>query len=216
MAGPAGAAVQPDERAVPVGLLLFMLGLHIVNQIDRQLVAVFAADIIRDLELSRSQFALIAGLAFSAVYAFAALFAGVLADRLGRVRSALLILLALAPLLLCYRLAPGGTALFLLGMIGSILFMTVLYGLIFAVIEELLPPRLKATSTGLNMLLINVFALGAVALGIGYASDRLAAAGSSLSWTWPLLGADLLALLAIPCAWLALRSPRQAAYRFTA
>lgn len=422
MAGPPAPA---DERAVPVGLLLFLLGLHIVNQIDRQLVAAFAADIIRDLELSRSQFALIAGLAFSAVYAFAALFAGVLADRLGRVRvlsaglgvwslftalaglaqgfwtmlaarpfvaageatlvptasniilarvaerhkaaalglffagiplgigggfllagalgpligwrltfmamgalgliallvlvrlkddppdlthrptllgnlgalaavlrarpralwaslaiilahchtgtspfvqlwlvgekgyaasdaaalyglmfvtvgligtfgaglagdwalrrfgwdrarSALLILLALAPLLPCYRLAPGGTALFLLGMIGSILFMTVLYGLIFAVIEELLPPRLKATSTGLNMLLINVFALGAVALGIGYASDRLAAAGSSLSWTWPLLGADLLALLAIPCAWLALRSPRQAAYRFTA
>ncbi|HEX4846875.1 MAG TPA: MFS transporter, partial [Novosphingobium sp.] len=86
----AGASVAgqatPARQGGVWGLVLFMLLLHIVNQIDRQLVAAFAADIMRDLELSRSQFALIAGLAFSGVYAFAALFAGVLADRLGRVR----------------------------------------------------------------------------------------------------------------------------------
>ena len=64
------------------GLVLFMLALHVVNQIDRQLIAAFAADIMRDLELSRSQFALIAGLAFSGVYAFAALAAGGMADRI--------------------------------------------------------------------------------------------------------------------------------------
>jgi predicted MFS family arabinose efflux permease len=402
-------------RASPVGLILFTLGLHIINQIDRQLVAGFASDIMHDLELSRSQFALIAGLAFSGVYAIAALTAGVMADRVGRVRvlasglgvwslftaltglaqgfwsllgarpfvaageatlvptatniilarvsqrhraaalglffagipigsgggfliaaklgpvigwrwvfvgmgmigllavmglsrikdrapelaerptlignlgaiftlwrkvprimwaslaiilahahsatspfvqlwlvaekgydksaaaalygatfviagligtfgsgvlgdwaarrygwdraqTVFVMLLALGPLLLCYRLAPGGSALFLAGMVGSILFMTVLYGPIFAVIEELLPAPLKATSTGLNMLLINIFAIGAVSLAIGIASDRLAAAGSAQSWTWPLLGADILALLAIPCAFLAMRS----------
>ncbi len=399
------------------GLILFMLALHVLNQIDRQLVAAFAADIMRDLDLNRGQFALIAGLAFSGVYAIAALFAGVLADRLGRVKvlsgglglwslftalaglaqgfwtmlaarpfvaageatlvptasniilarveerskaaalglffagiplgiglgfliagwlgpllgwrgvfllmgalglaallglrqvkdappdlshrptlagnvaaliaifrakrralwaslaiiaahahsatgpfvqlwltaekgfdparaaatyglmfvvvglagtfgagllgdwakrrfgmdratTVFLTLLAIGPLLPLYRLAEGGTALFFLGMVGSILFMTVLYGPIFAVIEELLPPRLKATSTGLNMLVINVVAIGAVSLGIGLASDHLAAAGSSHSWTWPLMAADALALLAIPFAWLAMRSPR--------
>lgn len=408
-----------QRRGFPVGLILFLTFLHIVNQIDRQLVAAFAADIMRDLELNRSQFALIAGLAFSGVYAFAALFAGVLADRLGRVkvlsgglgiwslftalaglaqgfwtllaarpfvaageatlvptasniilakvgdqhkagalglffagiplgigggfliagvlgpligwrgtflvmgvigiaalavlvrlkdappdlshrptlagniaallavfkakpramwaslaiifahchtatgpfvqlwlvaekgldparaqtlyglmfvviglagtfgtgllgdwakrrlgwdhaRTAFLILLVLCPLLPLYRLSGGTSAAFLIGMAASILFMTVLYGLVFAVIEELLPQQLKATSTGLNMLLINVFAIGAVSLGIGFASDRLAAAGSALSWTWPLLGADALALLAIPCAYLAMRSARSA------
>lgn len=405
------------RRGFPLGLILFFTFLHIVNQIDRQLVAAFAADIMRDLDLNRSQFALIAGLAFSGVYAFAALFAGVLADRLGRVRvlsgglgiwslftalaglaqgfwtmlaarpfvaageatlvptasniilakvadrhkagalglffagiplgigggfliagllgpligwrgtflamgvigmaalavlvrlkdappdlshrptlagnlaalaavfkakpramwaslaiifahchtatgpfvqlwlvaekgldaahaqslyglmfvavglagtfgagllgdwaqrrlgwdharTAFLILLVLGPLLPLYRLSGGYSGAFLIGMAGSILFMTVLYGLVFAVIEELLPQRLKATSTGLNMLLINVFAIGAVSLAIGFASDRLAAAGSAHSWTWPLIGADVLALLAIPCAWLAMRSPR--------
>lgn len=404
-----------QDDANPAGLILFMLALHIVNQIDRQLVAAFAGDIMHDLELNRSQFALIAGLAFSGVYAFAALTAGVMADRIGRVRvlasglgiwslftalsglaqgfwsllgarpfvaageatlvptasniilarvdqrhragalglffagipigngggfliaamlgpmigwrwvfigmggiglialagllrvrdkppelsetptllgnlgaifklwrqvprimwaslaiilahahsatspfvqlwlvaekgydkgtgaavyggtfvmaglvgtfgsgllvdwaarrlgwdrarTIFLVLLVLAPLLLCYRLAPGGSPLFMAGMVGSILFMTVLYGPIFAVIEELLPARLKATSTGLNMLLINIFAIGAVSFAIGFVSDRMVAEHAALSWTLPLMGADMIALLAIPCIFLAMRS----------
>lgn len=73
-------------RTTPGALILFFLLLHIVNQIDRQLVAAFAADIMHDLNLSRSQFALIAGLAFSGVYAFTSVAAGLLADRVGRVR----------------------------------------------------------------------------------------------------------------------------------
>lgn len=108
---------------MPVGLILFMLALHVINQIDRQLVAAFAADIVHDLELNRSQFALIAGLAFSGVYAVAAPVAGVRADRVGRV--------------------------------------------------------------------------------------RVLAIGSTMSWTCFLLGADLLALLAIPFAFLAMRSARK-------
>ncbi|MFM6949861.1 MAG: MFS transporter [Novosphingobium sp.] len=420
MSQAAAPAKVHADGASPAGLILFMLALHVVNQIDRQLVAAFAADIMHDLALSRSQFALIAGLAFSGVYAFAALAAGVAADRIGRVRvlasglgvwslftalsglaqgfwsllgarpfvaageatlvptasniilarvderhragalglffagipigsgggfliaallgpaigwrwaflgmglvgivallglsrvrdkapelaeqptllgnlgaifalwrqvprimwaslaiifahahsatspfvqlwlvaekgydksaaaaiyggtfvvvglvgtfgagllvdwasrrlgwdrakTVFLILLALAPLLLCYRLAPGHSGLFMAGMVGSILFMTVLYGPIFAVIEELLPSRLKATATGLNMLLINIFAIGLVSFAIGLASDRMVAAGLAHSWTLPLLAADALALLAVPCAMLAMRSPRSGA-----
>lgn len=408
-----------DQRT-PWGLVLFMLALHVLNQIDRQLVAAFAADIMHDLSLSRGQFALIAGFAFSGVYALAALGAGVLADRFGRVpvlatgvgvwslftalaglaqgfwtmlaarplvaageatlvptatnvilartpdrhkaaaiglffagiplgigggfliagllgpvlgwrgtfmamgvigvgaffavlrlrddppsiearptlrgnlaglwrtararprvfyaslgliaahahtgtspfvqlwlvsekgydkaaaagvyglmfvtvglagtfgaglvtdwahrrlgwdrtRSILVILCLLVPLLVLYRLAPGGSPAFLAGMVGSILFMTVIYGPIFAVIEEQLPARLKATSTGCNMLGVNILALGTVGLAIGMASDALVAAGSALSWTLPLIGADLLALTALPLLWLALRSHRQIA-----
>ena len=86
MSQAAAPAKVHADGASPAGLILFMLALHVVNQIDRQLVAAFAADIMHDLALSRSQFALIAGLAFSGVYAFAALFAGILADRLGRIK----------------------------------------------------------------------------------------------------------------------------------
>ncbi|MFM5955517.1 MAG: MFS transporter [Novosphingobium sp.] len=402
---------------LPVGLLLFLLSLHVLNQVDRQLVAAFAADIMRDLDLSRSQFGLIAGLAFSGVYAVAALAAGIMADRLGRAKvlsaglgiwslftalaglaqgfwtmlgarpfvaageatlvptasniildrvgdrhkagalglffagiplgigggfliagqlgpvlgwrgtfvlmgalgivalaaltrlrddppdlshrpslignlaalfavlrtkpralwaslaiivahahtatspfvqlwltaekgydpkgaaqlyggmfvvvgligtfgagllgdwakrrfgidravTMFVLLLALAPLLGLYRLAPGGSAGFLAGMTGSILFMTVIYGPIFAIIEELLPARLKATSTGFNMLALNIVAIGGGALAIGVASQWLAAAGSSRSWTLPLMGADAFALLSVVFIFLAMRSPR--------
>ena len=75
-------ATLPDAavQRTPWGLVLFVLSLHVLNQIDRQLVAAFAADIMHDLSLNRGQFALIAGLAFSGVYALAALAAGVLAE----------------------------------------------------------------------------------------------------------------------------------------
>lgn len=74
------------QNRTPWGLVTFLLLLHMLNQIDRQLVASFASDIMRDLELDRAQFALIAGLAFSSVYAAMVVAAGLLADRVGRVR----------------------------------------------------------------------------------------------------------------------------------
>lgn len=86
---PEDKAAQPAPGAggqgKVLGLVLFLLALHVINQIDRQLIAGFAGDIMHDLSLSRTQFALIAGLAFSGVYAVSALAAGLLADRFGRV-----------------------------------------------------------------------------------------------------------------------------------
>lgn len=64
------------QNRTPWGLVTFLLLLHMLNQIDRQLVASFASDIMRDLELDRAQFALIAGLAFSSVYAAMVVAAG--------------------------------------------------------------------------------------------------------------------------------------------
>lgn len=49
----------PPDR-ISLKLVLFFLLLRIVNRIDRQFAAAFAGDIMRDLDLSRSQFALIA------------------------------------------------------------------------------------------------------------------------------------------------------------
>lgn len=396
------------------GLFLFLLLLHVINQIDRQLVAGFAADIMRDLALSRSQFALIAGLAFSGVYALAALSAGILADRLGRIpvltsgvgiwslctglsglaqgfwsllalrplvatgeatlvptasniilarapqrhkstaiglffagiplgiggsfliagllgpvlgwrgcfilmaalglvataavsrvrdalpartatasgnyllewaalirvnprlrwaslgmvglhahvatspfvmlwlhddkglgqvaagklygtmfmvfgltgsiasgvladwalrrhhidraRTILVLLGVLLPLILAYRLLPVQSGWFLPGMAASILFMTMLYAPLFSVIEEQVPAHLKATTAGINMLALNILMIGGLGLAIGMVSERLAEAGSRASWTIPLLGADLVAGIALLFVWLATES----------
>lgn len=404
--------MDSPHTTLPLRLLLFFLLLHVINQIDRQLVAGFASDIMRDLTLSRSQFALIAGLAFSGVYAVAAVAAGLLADRVGRVpvltvgvgvwslftglaglaqgfwtmlgarpfvaageatlvptatniilartperyksgaiglffagiplgiggsfliagmlgpslgwrgcfllmaavgvfatfavsrvkdaapdrralpsmggqiaeysalfrsnarlrwaslgliflhahvatspfvqlwlheekglaeaaarnlygamfmtfgllgsigagvladwmqrkcaidraRTSLVSLVLLVPLILGYRLAPDGSALFVAGMAASILFMTMIYGPLFSVIEEQLPAHLKATATGINMLALNILMIGGLALGIGVVSQHLAEAGSAASWTIPLLAADFVAfsgLLMVLCA----------------
>lgn len=404
----------PAQR-VPLKLVLFFLVLHIVNQIDRQLVAAFAADIMRDLQLSRSAFALIAGLAFSGVYALTSVAAGLLADRLGRVRvltggvavwslftalagmaqgfwtmlaarplvaageatlvptasniilsrtpdrhkaaaiglffagiplgiggsfliagllgptlgwrgcflmmgligiaatfavsrvrdpvpqaseavsiggqlgqwwamfranrrlrwaslaivflhahvatspfvqlwlhddkgmaqvdanslygvmfvtfglagsvgsglladwaqrrfaldralSTMIVLAALVPLILAYRLLPAGDPLFIAGMAASVLFMTMLYGPVFTVIEAELPPHLKATATGINILALNILMIGGLAMAIGIGSQWLASAGRADAWTWPLLGADLVAFIALGFLWAAYRA----------
>ncbi len=68
------------------GLLGFFLSLHILNQVDRNLIASFGPEIIAELELTRTQFSIVSGLAFTVPYALTALIAGVLADKYGRTR----------------------------------------------------------------------------------------------------------------------------------
>lgn len=75
------------ERAPRPGLLLgFFLLLHVLNQVDRNLIASFGPEIVRDLGLSRTEFGIVTGMAFTVFYAVTALAAGVLADRYGRTR----------------------------------------------------------------------------------------------------------------------------------
>lgn len=136
---------------------------------------------------------------------------GVLADwaqrrfALDRALSVLLILIALIPFMLAYRLMPAGTPLFLAGMAASVLFMTMLYGPVFTVIEAELPPHLKATATGINILALNILMIGGLAMAIGLSSDWLARTGHAQIWTMPLIGADLIAFLSLGFLWAAYR-----------
>lgn len=68
------------------GLLGLFLLLHILNQVDRNLIAGFGPEIVAELNLTRTQFSIVSGLAFTVPYALTALVAGVLADRYGRTR----------------------------------------------------------------------------------------------------------------------------------
>jgi predicted MFS family arabinose efflux permease len=137
---------------------------------------------------------------------------GLLADwahrRFGmdRAKSSVICLCLLVPLIVAYRLMPSGSPLFLAGMAASILFMTMIYGPLFSVIEQELPAHLKATSTGINMLALNILMVGGLALAIGMVSQRLADAGSADSWTLPLLGADLIGFSGLVMVWRAVRA----------
>lgn len=70
----------------PYGLLCLFLMLHVLNQVDRHLIAGFGPEIIAALNLSRTQFSIISGLSFTIPYALMALAAGILADKYGRIR----------------------------------------------------------------------------------------------------------------------------------
>ena len=70
----------------PFGLLLLVLLLHVLNQVDRSLIASFGPEIVAELDLTRTQFSIVSGLAFTVPYALTALTAGVLADKYGRTR----------------------------------------------------------------------------------------------------------------------------------
>ena len=123
-----------------------------------------------------------------------------------RALSSLIVLAALIPLILAYRLLPAGEPLFLAGMAASVLFMTMLYGPVFTVIEAELPPHLKATATGINILALNILMIGGLAMAIGVCSDWLAGLGRADAWTWPLLGADMIAFTSLGFLWAAYRA----------
>ena len=117
----------------------------------------------------------------------------------GRAMFLALLVSLLAPLIIAFRFAEPSTFLFYAGMGAGILFFSAFYGPAFAVLQSVTPARLHATATGLTMLLVNVLALGLGGLTIGAASDLLAAQRSNYALTGPLLVADLLSLLTIPC-----------------
>ena len=123
-----------------------------------------------------------------------------------RALSSLIILAALIPFILAYRLLPAGDPWFFVGMAASVLFMTMLYGPVFTVIEAELPPHLKATATGINILALNILMIGGLAMAIGIGSEWLAGAGRVDAWTWPLLGADLIAFTSLGFLWAAYRA----------
>lgn len=117
----------------------------------------------------------------------------------GRAMFLALFIAVLAPFIIAFRFAEPGSMLFYAGMAAGIMFFSSFYGPAFALLQSAAPERLRATATGLSMLLVNVVALGMGSLAIGVASDLLAQQGSSNALTAPLFVADMVSLLTIPC-----------------
>lgn len=117
----------------------------------------------------------------------------------GRAMFLALLVAALAPFIVAFRFAEPGSPLFYAGMAAGILFFSSFYGPSFAVLQSAAPARLRASATGLAMLLVNVVALGLGGLAIGAVSDVLKAQGRPDVLTVPLIAADLISLLTILC-----------------
>ncbi|WP_126173564.1 spinster family MFS transporter [Altericroceibacterium xinjiangense] len=75
----------PEQSAAKPGVVLTMLLIvYVFNFIDRQILAILAAPIQRDLELSDSQMGLLGGFAFALLYSTLAVPLAALADRTSR------------------------------------------------------------------------------------------------------------------------------------
>ena len=139
---------------------------------------------------------------------------GVLSDSLARrIRGGhagfMVALVALCgPLMLAYRFAAPGSALFYVGMCAGFLLPLAMYGPALALIQGLTPNRMRSTVTGFTMLLINVFAIAAGNAAVGALSDRLAAAGFSAPLTLVLVATDVFAIVAAVFFAMAARGPR--------
>lgn len=139
---------------------------------------------------------------------------GVLSDRLakrlrgGHAGFVVLLILICGPLMVAYRFAEPGSALFYTGMCAGFFLPLATYGPSLALIQGLTPDAMRSTVTGMTMLLINVFAIAIGNLVVGGVSDRLAAAGAGHALTYVLLATDVLVITAAVFYALAARGPR--------
>jgi predicted MFS family arabinose efflux permease len=139
---------------------------------------------------------------------------GVLSDRLarrikgGHAGFMVLLIAICGPLMVAYRFAPAGSALFYIGMCAGFFLPLAAYGPSLALIQGLTPDRMRSTVTGFTMLLINVFAIAIGNLAVGTVSDSMTAAGSTHALTAVLLATDVLVMGAALFFILAARGPR--------
>ncbi|MBJ9752221.1 MFS transporter [Burkholderia cepacia] len=102
------------------------------------------------------------------------------------------------PLMIAYRFAPVGTALFYTGMCAGSFLPLAMYGPALAIIQSNVPARMRSTITGFTMTLLNVFAIALGNLAVGFLSDRLSAGGVHAPLTIALLATDVLAIASGP------------------
>lgn len=116
----------------------------------------------------------------------------------GRVRFLAYLMLAVTPLLLGYRFAEPGSAIFYVGMCAGFFIMTAFYGPAFSTVGDLSPVRMRARMVAMLLLACNLIGLGFGAVLTGIVSDGLKAAGAEQPLTWALVSADLCSILTVP------------------
>ena len=155
------------------GILLFLLLLNILNMVDRTLITSFGSAIIKDLNLSDSQFGLLTGPIFVFFYSIMGLFMGALADRVHRPR-----LIAAGLLLWSALTAVSGMAKSFVQIGVSRLFIGVgesaMTPSAISMISDLFPKARRGTATG-------IYYLG-VPLGAGGSFIVAGVLGPMIGW----------------------------------
>ncbi|MGH0031618.1 MAG: spinster family MFS transporter [Myxococcota bacterium] len=113
------------------------------------------------------------------------------------------VMLLLAPFNIAYRLVPPDTVWFYAGIFIGYFGLGAFYGPTFSTVQELSPPRVRATVVAFYILTLNLVGLGiGITLG-GVLIDVLQARGVAEPYTWTLVGFTASSVLAVPFFWVA-------------
>jgi MFS family permease len=143
------------------------------------------------------------------------LFGGVVGDwwlrRTGSGRAMFLFWLglALAPLNIAYRMVPGDSPFFWIGVFSGYFGLGAFYGPTFSTVQELVPPQIRATVVAFYILMLNLIGLGVGITAGGWLIDYLTARGSAQPYSFTLLAFTVLSLASTPLFYLAGRRFRQ-------
>jgi MFS family permease len=137
------------------------------------------------------------------------LFGGVVGDwwlrRTGTGRAMFLFWLGLvlAPFNIAYRLVPGDSPLFWIGVFAGYFGLGAFYGPTFSTVQELVPPQIRATVVAFYILMLNLIGLGVGITAGGWLIDRLIARGVSEPYSVTLVAFTVLSLSSTPLFFLA-------------
>lgn len=121
----------------------------------------------------------------------------------GRAMFLFWIMLILAPLNIVYRLAPGDSIWFWIGVFVAFFQLGSFYGPTFSSVQELVPPQIRATVVAFYILVLNLFGLGFGITAGGICIDVLTGMGVSEPYTKTLIIFTLISLTAIPLFYVA-------------
>jgi MFS family permease len=117
--------------------------------------------------------------------------------------------LVLAPFNIAYRVVPGGSPLFWIGIFSGFFGLGAFYGPTFSTVQELVPPQIRATVVAFYILVLNLIGLGFGITAGGWLIDTLSARGVDEPYSWTLLIFTLLSLSSTPLFFLAGRRFRR-------
>ncbi len=165
--------------------------------------------LVQERGFERAEIARISGWIGMVAGVLGSLFGGLGGDwwlrRMGSDRPMFLfwLMLALAPINVAYRLVPPDSPMFFVGLFVAFFGLGAFYGPTFSTVQELSPPRIRATVVAFYILTLNLVGVGIGITVGGIVIDALQARGVAQPYTWTLVGFTLLSVLAVPFFWAA-------------
>jgi MFS family permease len=116
-----------------------------------------------------------------------------------------IVMLILAPINIYYRIADPGTFFFWLGVFFTFFQLGVMYGPVYATLQELAPPQICSTVVAFNILMASVVGVGLSITASGLLIDYFVTIEMSNPYTGSLMVFTVMSMTSIPAFYLAMK-----------